>query len=447
MQTDCDLDRKKFLKALDEIEQELKQTPHTLSGLALMELNKLKLRNHKDHEILKSFHGLNDILIATLIAYYWDIERFKDVDSFIGYMVMGANPEVSGTSLNRMKTDKARAEVKGKFFMLFLQSHKDNSPYKPIIDLLRSRLGGGNNQKKRYIKFLTDLLELVYYALKYRLSFDQAVAWKVKQLEREKARLRNQLEKAREQGNQEKASLLGWEHENITLNKQAWELVLSKVGSIFQIVYEPEMEEFIELLIPYIKGYLDESAPVLEARTYMDLLKEQSIMDPLTGLSNRRFLEEPINTITAQTKRRNTKLGILAIDVDYFKQVNDVYGHDAGDKVLVEVAKTIKSSIRESDIAVRYGGEEFLVLLMDVQPGYSVHVAEKIRTAVEGKVIDVGTAELKKTVSIGVSEFPVDSDKIWQCIKFADVALYRAKEEGRNRVVRFTEDMWTKAEY
>jgi hypothetical protein len=145
-------------------------------------------------------------------------------------MVMGANPEVSGTSLNRMKTDKARAEVKGKFFMLFLQSHKENSPYKPLIDLLRSRLGGGNNQKKRYIKFLTDLLELVYYALKYRLSFSQAVAWKVKELEREKARLRSQLERAREQGNQEKASLLGWEHENITLNKQAWELVLSKVG-------------------------------------------------------------------------------------------------------------------------------------------------------------------------------------------------------------------------
>ena len=101
---------------------------------------------------------MNDIFIATLIAYYWDIERFKDVDSFIGYMVMGANPEVSGTSLNRMKTDKARAEVKGKFFMLFLQSHKESSPYKPLIDLLRSRLGGGNNQKKRYIKFLTDFI-------------------------------------------------------------------------------------------------------------------------------------------------------------------------------------------------------------------------------------------------------------------------------------------------
>jgi diguanylate cyclase (GGDEF)-like protein len=220
-----------------------------------------------------------------------------------------------------------------------------------------------------------------------------------------------------------------------------------KVGNIFQIVYEPEMEEFIEFLIPYIKSYLDESAPVLEARTYMDLLKEQSIIDPLTGLYNRRFLKETINTITAQIKRSGTTLGILAIDVDYFKQVNDTYGHDAGDKVLMEVAKTIKSSIRESDIAVRYGGEEFLVLLIDVQPGSTVHVAEKIRKAVENKVIDIGTAQLKKTVSIGVSEFPVDTDKIWQCIKFADIALYKAKEEGRNRVVRFTADMWTEAEY
>jgi diguanylate cyclase (GGDEF)-like protein len=220
-----------------------------------------------------------------------------------------------------------------------------------------------------------------------------------------------------------------------------------KVGNIFQIVYEADIEEFIELLIPYIKGYLNESAPVLEARTYMDLLKEQSIIDPLTGLYNRRFLKETINTITAQIKRSGTTLGILAIDVDYFKQVNDTYGHDAGDKVLMEVAKTIKSSIRESDIAVRYGGEEFLVLLIDVQPGSTVHVAEKIRKAVESKVIDIGTARLRKTVSIGVSEFPVDTDKIWQCIKFADIALYKAKEEGRNRVVRFTADMWTEAEY
>jgi len=220
-----------------------------------------------------------------------------------------------------------------------------------------------------------------------------------------------------------------------------------KVGNVFQIVYEPEMEEFIELLIPYLRGYLTESAPVLEARIYMDMLKEQSIVDALTGFYNRRFLEETIETITAQIRRRGTTLGILAVDVDFFKQVNDSHGHDVGDVVLKEVANTIKASIRTSDIPIRFGGEEFLVLLVDVQPGMSVEVAEKIRRAVESRTITANGITFKKTVSIGVSEYPTDSDKVWQCIKFADVALYRAKEGGRNRVVRFTPDMWTEQMY
>ncbi|WP_448587870.1 GGDEF domain-containing protein [Thermocrinis sp.] len=220
-----------------------------------------------------------------------------------------------------------------------------------------------------------------------------------------------------------------------------------QVGNVFQVVYEPEMEEFIQLLIPYLKGYLNESAPVLEARTYMDMLKEQSIVDALTGLYNRRFLEEIIDNLTAQIKRRGTALGILAIDIDFFKQTNDTHGHDVGDLVLTEVAKTIRSTIRESDIAIRYGGEEFLVLLVDVKPGASVEVAEKIRKAVHDKVIKINGGFVRKTVSVGVSEFPIDSDKIWQCIKFADVALYKAKEEGRNKVVRFIPDMWVMKEY
>jgi len=220
-----------------------------------------------------------------------------------------------------------------------------------------------------------------------------------------------------------------------------------RVGNVFQVVYEPEMEEFIQLLIPYLIGYLNEASPVLEARTYMDMLREQSIVDPLTGFYNRRFLEEIANNLTAQIKRRGTALGILAIDIDFFKQVNDTYGHDVGDEVLKELAKAIKESIRKSDIPIRFGGEEFLVLLVDVQPGYSVQVAEKIRKAIENKVINAGVVNLKKTVSIGVSEYPLDSEKLWQCIKFADVALYRAKEEGRNSVVRFSPDMWTRAEY
>ena len=219
------------------------------------------------------------------------------------------------------------------------------------------------------------------------------------------------------------------------------------VGNVVQIVYEPEMEPFINLIIPYIKGYLNEASPVLEARTYMDMLREQSLRDQLTGLYNRRFLDETIDKIAAQIKRRGTTLGILMVDIDYFKEVNDTYGHDMGDKVLKEIAKVLVKSVREADLVIRFGGEEFLVLLMDVQSGESVEIAEKIRKAVESHTIESFGVVLRKTVSVGVSEFPVDSDKIWQCIKYADVALYKAKEMGRNRVVRFKPEFWTENNY
>lgn len=219
------------------------------------------------------------------------------------------------------------------------------------------------------------------------------------------------------------------------------------VGNVVQIVYEPEMEPFINLIIPYIKGYLNEASPVLEARTYMDMLREQSLRDQLTGLYNRRFLDETIDKIAAQIKRRGTTLGILMVDIDYFKEVNDTYGHDMGDKVLKEIAKVLVKSVREADLVIRFGGEEFLVFLMDVQSGKSVEIAEKIRKAVESHTIESFGVVLRKTVSVGVSEFPVDSDKIWQCIKYADVALYKAKEMGRNRVVRFKPEFWTENNY
>lgn len=216
-----------------------------------------------------------------------------------------------------------------------------------------------------------------------------------------------------------------------------------KVGNVVQIVYEREMDTFVRMIVPYIKGYLQEISPVLESRNLTELLKQQSYIDQLTGLYNRRFLEEIASKISAQILRRGTNLGILMVDVDYFKEVNDRYGHDVGDVVLSEVAKTIKNCVRESDFVIRFGGEEILVLLMDVKEGFAEKVAEKIRSAVESKVIEYKGGILKKTVSVGVSEFPKDCDgKLWRCVKFADIALYKAKEGGRNRVVRFTPEMW-----
>jgi len=145
--------------------------------------------------------------------------------------------------------------------------------------------------------------------------------------------------------------------------------------------------------------------------------------------------------------RRNKQIGLLVCDLDYFKQVNDTHGHDIGDQMLKETASILKSSVREADLVIRFGGEEFLVLLLDLEPGMAVGVAEKIRAKMEQFKLPVGDSVLQKSISIGVSEFPHDTDGFWQAIKYADVALYQAKETGRNRVVRFTPEMWAHGDF
>ncbi|NPA17281.1 diguanylate cyclase [Persephonella sp.] len=217
--------------------------------------------------------------------------------------------------------------------------------------------------------------------------------------------------------------------------------VAGKVGIILQLVYTEEEKEKIKAKLPYIESYIKEVAPVLEAKTFMERLKEQSYIDQLTGLYNRRFLEEILPKLTKQVLRRNSTLGILMIDIDNFKQINDSYGHDAGDEVLSRIGELLKRSVRESDYVVRYGGEEFMVILVDIQKNTSRDVAEKIRKIIENTYITAGGQEITPTVSIGTAEFPEDSEDIYQVIKFADIALYRAKKDGKNRVVRFRKEL------
>jgi len=214
------------------------------------------------------------------------------------------------------------------------------------------------------------------------------------------------------------------------------------VGSVIQLVAtEGEAAQRLEQ-IPYLQIYLREMAPVLEAKRLTETLRESSLRDAMTGLNNRRFLEEYIETLTVNARRRNVQLAVLMIDLDYFKMVNDTYGHDVGDTVLKALAELLKQSVRASDLLIRFGGEEFLVVLQDTDPEGAFGVAEKIRTLVAGFELEVTGAVLQKTVSIGLAIFPEDSETFWQTLKYADVALYRAKEAGRNRVVRFTPDMW-----
>jgi diguanylate cyclase (GGDEF)-like protein len=171
-------------------------------------------------------------------------------------------------------------------------------------------------------------------------------------------------------------------------------------------------------------------------------LTEASLRDPVTGLYARRYLQECAEKIVAGVVRRGKRIALVMCDLDHFKQVNDTHGHDAGDLVLKESAKVISQSVRAADIVIRFGGEEFLVVLIDVDEGDAVRVAEKIRERVQSSSVELPSGVVKMAISAGVSEFPSDAEDFWRCIKSADLALYSAKELGRNRIVRFAPEMW-----
>jgi len=194
--------------------------------------------------------------------------------------------------------------------------------------------------------------------------------------------------------------------------------------------------------IPSIKNYLEAAKPVIESRILTAKLRESSLKDGMTGLYNRRFLEEFIEQFMKQAKRNKGTYTILMLDVDFFKSVNDTYGHDVGDQVIVAIGKVLRESIRESDLAIRYGGEEFLVLLHNATQEGALMVAQKIHQTFSERIFEVGNGEtMQKTISIGIAQYPNDGDTIWKCIKYADTALYVAKTTGRNKIVQYSKEM------
>lgn len=208
-----------------------------------------------------------------------------------------------------------------------------------------------------------------------------------------------------------------------------------QVGMIIQIVASRVEGPVYQFLLPFIRTYLRESSPTVEAKRLLDTLRESTLRDALTGLHNRRFLKEFEDTLVATTRRKNSSLSILMMDLDHFKHVNDTYGHDVGDTVLKALAKTLSNQVRTSDIVIRYGGEEFMVVLQENSDYTGTQLAEKIRQAVEKMKIQFSGGQLQKTISIGVAGFPADGEEFWDVVKAADLALYAAKKGGRNRWV------------
>jgi two-component system cell cycle response regulator len=164
---------------------------------------------------------------------------------------------------------------------------------------------------------------------------------------------------------------------------------------------------------------------------------EMAITDGLTGLYNRRYMENHLSTLVDQSASRGKPIAVLVLDIDYFKSVNDTHGHDAGDDVLREFALRVRKCIRNIDLACRYGGEEFVLVMPETDKAVATMVAERLRRRIASEpfAIQQGAKSLEITISIGIAASTGAADTAAAILKRADQALYQAKRAGRNRVV------------
>jgi len=222
-------------------------------------------------------------------------------------------------------------------------------------------------------------------------------------------------------------------------------LALSDADNNVQLMRGLEIGVNDYLLRPVDKNeLLARSRTQIRRRRYTHYLRdsvqnsiEMAITDPLTGLHNRRYLESHIGTLAEQAASRGKPLALMILDIDFFKSVNDTYGHDAGDDVLREFATRIRKSIRGIDLAARYGGEEFVIVMPETDLHVAGIIAERLRRSIASEPfsIEKGTKRIEVTISVGISMLEEKNEPVADVLKRADQALYRAKHDGRNRVV------------
>lgn len=180
----------------------------------------------------------------------------------------------------------------------------------------------------------------------------------------------------------------------------------------------------------------------LENNLNFEMMRRTSLIDTLTGVNNRRFLEQRIGEEVDRSQRNGEPLSCLFLDIDYFKRVNDTYGHQAGDYVLALVAGMIKKQLRSNDVLARYGGEEFVALLSNIPELMASDIAERIRKSIKDLAFNYNEVEINITISIGLATYhpsrlasKTSAEISSQLIHSADSALYVAKDKGRDRVV------------
>jgi len=200
--------------------------------------------------------------------------------------------------------------------------------------------------------------------------------------------------------------------------------------------WTPERESLLE-------SYLSSTASVLSNLQLLQTMREQANIDPLTGLYNRRFCKDYAGKLMAMARRKDTPLGFLILDLDHFKNINDVYGHEVGDRILKQFAKTITQSMRETNLTARLGGEEFVVVLPDTGAKACQVVAERIRNAVAHmNMPQVNEKPLPNiTVSLGIAVYPDHGATLEEMLQASDRALYESKRAGRNRATLYVAEI------
>jgi diguanylate cyclase (GGDEF)-like protein len=197
----------------------------------------------------------------------------------------------------------------------------------------------------------------------------------------------------------------------------------------------PPAEWFTEVKQQLIHTVADSLALALANLKLRETLRQQSIRDPLTGLFNRRYLEESLEREVRRAARSQRSLGVIMMDIDHFKHFNDTFGHDAGDTLLRELGVFLRSQVRGEDIACRYGGEEFAIVMPDTTLEVIHQRAEKLREGIKHlNVMSRGKMLGSVSISAGVATFPEHGGTGEAVIRTADAALFKAKQAGRDRV-------------
>lgn len=188
-------------------------------------------------------------------------------------------------------------------------------------------------------------------------------------------------------------------------------------------VFTPDELELVVLMSAHISLALENNR-----------LYEISVLDGLTNIYNRRYLEQRLMEEVAYSKRYTKPLSVVLLDIDFFKNLNDTYGHQAGDHVLKTVSELLSDALREYDVVARYGGEEFAIVLPTTPKQKSATIAERLRVGVSEYDFRFKDHKIRCSISLGVASFPEDGKDPESLIAAADAALYRAKESGRNQV-------------